>query len=331
MVMENEQKVQPTTRKAWVDVLRAIALIFVMYGHIVGPKTVFYVFTSPIKIPLFFAISGYVFNNQKKTIGVFFARLTSKLVIPWLILSIPKAVLLTSRGMGEVGNYVIETLVGQRNWYLPCCIVAEIIFFFVLKFSKKQWHVVVCTLGLTAIGLLLPKTAITELFRFRTALVVQSFLLIGYAFRKNEERIDQVKLRWFFGGAAAYVLLGVGSLWLFPGQCLDVNTGSYYNYPICAAMIFIGCVVLFALFRKINCFPKLLEKLGRNTLVFYIFHPDAVYALMVVGVSFPDAWWGEIAKLLGAFVGCTVIAAVLNRFLPEAVGRKRVRKHTTES
>ena len=51
-----------TKRKGWVDALRGMAIILVVYGHSAKGFSEYFLFTSPIKMPLFFAISGYVFN-----------------------------------------------------------------------------------------------------------------------------------------------------------------------------------------------------------------------------------------------------------------------------
>ena len=51
-----------TKRKEWVDALRALAMFLVIYGHLVQGWTPYFVFTSPVKICMFFAISGYVFK-----------------------------------------------------------------------------------------------------------------------------------------------------------------------------------------------------------------------------------------------------------------------------
>lgn len=44
-------------RKDWIDALHALAMILVIYGHRVPEWSEYFVFTSPIKIPLFFAIT----------------------------------------------------------------------------------------------------------------------------------------------------------------------------------------------------------------------------------------------------------------------------------
>lgn len=51
-------------RIEWIDALRALAMVLVIYGHQVPDLTGFFVFTSPIIITLFFAITGYVFNEN---------------------------------------------------------------------------------------------------------------------------------------------------------------------------------------------------------------------------------------------------------------------------
>jgi len=318
-------------RKPWVDVLRALAIFLVMYGHLADPGTGYYVFTSPIKIPLFFAISGYVFNARNGDTSAFFKKLLLSLVIPWLALGLCQVVLVLPKGFTKAGQYVLEVAVGKQFWYMPCCILAEIILFFGLKFLKKQWQIVAFCLTLTVVGIVLPNISALDLFKFRTALVAQSFLLIGYSFRRNEEYVNKIKTGWLLIGIAAYILLGTFSLWCFPGQSLDVNTGSYYNLPLCAVMIALGCFLLFAMFRRIPRFPKMLQMLGCNTLVFYLFHSNVVLVLAVLGVVLPTTWWGGIVNVLLACVGCTVIAFILNRFIPEMVGKKRTGKHPAKS
>ena len=62
-------------REGWVDGLRAVAVLFVIFGHQIPGNTIYYVFTSPIKIPLllilliiqviFFRFSFYIPSIDK--------------------------------------------------------------------------------------------------------------------------------------------------------------------------------------------------------------------------------------------------------------------------
>lgn len=50
-------------RENWIDIVRAIAMLFVVIGHSYGKSgTVYYVLTGPIKMPLFYIVSGYFLN-----------------------------------------------------------------------------------------------------------------------------------------------------------------------------------------------------------------------------------------------------------------------------
>lgn len=314
-------------RKQWVDALRALAMLLVMYGHFADNGTAFFVFTSPIKIPLFFAVSGYVFSTKGGDVKAFLLRLLRGLVIPWLVLCLGQVVLvIPTKGLSGAGEYVLEVLTGKSFWYMPCCILAQIVFFFVVKYVKKLWQQSLVLLGLTALGLVLSRFPAFDLLKFDTALVAQSYLLIGYAVRKHEDRIDRIHTGWLLGGLAGYVLLGVVSLVIFPDRCLDVHTDSYYNLPLCAAMIVLGCVLGFALFKRIRWFPRSVVALGRNTLVFYIFHSRSTLILEILGIDIDGNWWTGLAKLAIACVLCGIAAYVINLVLPEVAGKPRKKK-----
>lgn len=311
-------------RKQWVDALRALAMLLVMYGHFADGSTAFFVYTSPIKIPLFFAVSGYVFSARGGDVKAFLMKLLRGLVIPWLVLCLGQVVfVIPARGVSGAVEYVQEVLIGKNFWYMPCCILGQIIFFFVLKYVKKQWICTVVLLGLTGLGLVLSKIPAFDLLKFDTALVAQSYLLIGYVFKKYEDKFDRLHVLWLLLGLVSYVLLGIGSLIIFPGMCLDVHTDSYYNILWCAAMIALGCFLGFACFKRIRWFPQLVVALGRNTLVFYIFHSRSMLVLDILGIDIDGKWWTGLAKLAIASALCGITAFVINRILPEIVGKPR--------
>ena len=51
-------------RKLWIDSIRAIAIIMVVLGPQIPEETSYFVYTSTVKMPLFFAISGYLFSDR---------------------------------------------------------------------------------------------------------------------------------------------------------------------------------------------------------------------------------------------------------------------------
>ena len=71
-------------RLEWIDVLRALAILLVVYGHrITYLKNdvdgfwfyeAYSVFLNPIKMPLFFALSGYLFRIRQGGDIAFFKK-----------------------------------------------------------------------------------------------------------------------------------------------------------------------------------------------------------------------------------------------------------------
>lgn len=51
-----ESKIVDTSRKGWVDALRGLAILLVMYSHCIGNMPGYIIFTGPVKMPLFYAI-----------------------------------------------------------------------------------------------------------------------------------------------------------------------------------------------------------------------------------------------------------------------------------
>ena len=107
-------------RIEYVDVLRALALFFVILGHLISIEYGYFVFTSPIKLPLFFAITGFVFPYQRKDPLSFLKNTFWKLVVPWLLLTVPFALARAAfRGISALPQALWDILSGKTAWLCP--------------------------------------------------------------------------------------------------------------------------------------------------------------------------------------------------------------------
>lgn len=74
-------------RKTWIDALRALAIIMVVLGHQVKGEDAYFLFTSPVKMPLFFC-NFRIFEIIKTIWGVFICNICAMFVnkyIPELV------------------------------------------------------------------------------------------------------------------------------------------------------------------------------------------------------------------------------------------------------
>lgn len=306
-----------------------MAMIFVIYGHIAKSYTVYFVFTSPIKISLFFAITGYVFNGNRMDRD-FYINTVKKLIIPWIILGMSVPVVMTPfKGVEYFIGHLKRILAGELLWYMPCCIIAEIIWFNVLKLCKKDYWIIITSIILFLIGLTLDKFSILSICMINVAFVVQLYILIGYIYKKIEVKTADIKNGLVFLGTAIYIALGTMTLSIYPGQCLDIHVGRYYNLLICILMIYLGCFTAFAIASKIKRFPKWLCYIGQNTLVIYIYHG---YVLEIIkrilsrlNIDYQN-WAVAIVITIIIVAVCCLLSWVINLFLPELLGKRRKQK-----
>lgn len=326
--MENNLKI---VRKKWIDVLRSLAMLFVIYGHLLEKSDysyIYYVFTSPIKIPLFFAISGYLLNENVNLV-TFLRKILRGLVIPWLVLSVVPVFLVSIlKGRAYLFSNIKAILSGISFWYMPCCILAEIMFYFVLKIcNKKSIPVLGSSVVLSSLGVFFVNTGVLDLLMFNRALSTQLFLTMGYFIKKYDGELDKVKKVHLYIGAGIYVAFGVLSIFLFPGQNLDVHKGDYYNLPICLIMVILGCFLLFEIGKRLDFKNGILSFIGRNTLVYYMLasYPITVYNVLIskVGINLGDTYLSAIIKSIFVCCLCAVFALFINAIIPEAVGKKR--------
>ena len=316
-------------RKKWVDILRAIAMILVIYGHRSSGWTEYYVFTSPIKIPLFFAITGYVFNDAKGDFGAFIKKLWRTVIVPWLVISIlPYLIFTPLKGISFLAENLISVLTGKNYWYMPCCIAAEIIWFCILKYVRSMWKIGLIVAILFAVGLALYTNSMLSVFMINRSLTAQFFLYTGKIYRVYEpelkDKINNVPV--LVSGTVLYVFLGILTLVLYPGQCLDVHMCRYYNICICGVMIWVGIYVL-AVFvsNRIKRYPNWLVLIGQHTLVIYLLHNYLVKAFYK-GFSIFHIPANRLTNVFLTLIVCltgVLISQAINYLAPELMGKKR--------
>lgn len=317
--------------KPWIDGLRGLAMLFVLFGHAGMPEW-YYVITSPIKIPLFFAITGYLFRDRGGKQLEFFGKLLLQLVLPWLILAmIPAIPDAFTEGPECLWYRFLDVITGEVAWYMPCCIIAQVVHFYVRKLCRHTTAVAVASVLLAVLGYVLGMFHILDTAMFNRALLCQMFLLIGYLFNRWEGK--NVLTGWLGAvlGLLIYGTLCVLSMRLFPGQGMNVRDNEFYHIPLCLMLIWLGCLTVMIWGSCIGKAPGVIRFVGQNTLIFYIWEPYpweiTKKLLKLFQLPVPGGWLGKWLDLGVTIGACAGVAILINWLIPELVGKKRPKKH----
>lgn len=73
-----------TNRKVWIDISKGVGIILVVIGHVVSEKSIAHRYIYMFHMPLFFIISGYLFNETKvRTFSSLFIGKVKRLMVPF--------------------------------------------------------------------------------------------------------------------------------------------------------------------------------------------------------------------------------------------------------
>ena len=117
----------PGKRKNWVDSLRALAMILVVVGHTSTAENTYFALTAAVKMPLFFAVSGYLLRENETRSPFEYARdRFMRLMAPSFALSIVSIPIIMAFHIHS-GEKPMDSLLwnlktilrGDLVWYLP--------------------------------------------------------------------------------------------------------------------------------------------------------------------------------------------------------------------
>lgn len=152
-------------RIEWIDICKAIGIFLVVFAH-VDTTVVSSVYIFGFHMPLFFFLSGLVFNYEKYTLKTFFKSRFNGLIIPYVFFYLITYLywLVIERHVRPLDMTPLQPLLGlfygtghytAHNgilWFLPCLFVVESLFFLICKYCKKSVLIVALILIITLVG-----------------------------------------------------------------------------------------------------------------------------------------------------------------------------------
>ena len=149
-------------REDWVDILRALAIFLVIVGHIYKSQT-FYQIVNPIKMPLFYFLSG-MFIGLNKDFSTFIKGMAYRLILPWIVFSLFPLYLLKYLVRGDIEmaiSYARDFFLGYDVWFIPSFIIAQIICYVLFHlFKKNELFILVACVICFCLGVALRNVAV---------------------------------------------------------------------------------------------------------------------------------------------------------------------------
>jgi acyltransferase len=328
-------------RIAWVDVLRGIAILLVLTAHrntLPGLRS----YINSFHVPLFFALSGYLYDPDKHaTFFPFLRRRAFRLLIPYAffsLLGLPWEVLhAVSHGCPLDGQWLLDlcgrfcavhgrTLQNGPVWFLLSLFTVEVAFFWIARLRATR----TITLSLLALSILgyIGSSWICPFpqywpWKANFSLILIPFFGFGNLMRRGRfPRIGGVP---FWICMTASLAIGV---WV---QIWTKRNIYYYLQQTPADLVFFhagafaSIIVIFALAQWVG-HSKLLEACGRNTVLLLGLHFLAYKVFDVLNqrmsVRLPEG-------VTSLYVICTTVAAIMacspivRTWCPWILGEKR--------
>lgn len=317
-------------RMTYIDAARGLAIIAVVLGHLppVPPELVRYIYS--FHVPLFFITSGILLSRKDswKTLSMkeLAIKKAKSLLYPYVTISLISFVIVLIRdGAARAVDSAFRLLsfdgIGAL-WFLPGLFIAELAFFFAMKYLKGKWRAgyFAAILLITALfGLLHFRDIENRAFRrffaviniVNRALIGCLFVLAGYYFGRMREKYHPNKTVLIATAAAAFFVNAV----LFRFNYVDLIYSTIGNPVLFYLNAFLGSYAVLTLSEYIFKKSSLLRFYGRNSFIIFATHVNfgITGAALQLSKAVASQWMAASAFMITMIVE-TVLIWVINHY-----------------
>lgn len=302
-------------------------------------------------MPVFFFLSGYLFNQQMDI-----RRKIDSLLIPYFvfgtglfavwkimgkIIALPVNYSISDYIQGIVGINTIISPYACIQWFLTCLFLTEILFFYFESKCTNDVTLAFVLVFFSVVGFFW--SAITDIRLFwglDTAFTAVVFYGCGHLLKKSQRKLREFfsgktnTCLWRFSVILLTVIIAVWSTW--KNGYVNMRTLQYGNYflyylsafSIIALIIYMSMIVSGIRWIRNRFIYRLILYFGENTLVILVI--NQVFNQLLNWFIKPDlytltggneSWIDFCCTVLVMIVMIPIIYAI-NRFLPFLIGKK---------
>lgn len=329
-------------RIEWIDIYRGLGILLMVAGH-VGFGPVFDKVIHGFHMPMWFFISGYLFQHGKRNLTGTIKHRAKKLLIPyyinllvyylfWLVIEngFQNGVYTCLKSLCSMSLDIKSPIAGGAQWFL-CALFFADIFYEILdnKLGGSKWLMGVSVFLLSVIGCTLTLLINRIPFSIDAALVALAFYHLGYIV-KNKEILDRIPAKpWVVGLSGCLTII----LILVNGK-VNMRAGTYSNLLLFYFGALTGIVTIFSLstwldrlsFTIVDKMKKWIEFMGRESIGFLCCNVLVIKILRSIleRISAPQI----VIRLALLFATLIVIAVIMVLYRKIFDGNKRKRVTT---
>lgn len=332
-------------RIAWIDNAKFLGIFLVVLGHSSIPTPVIN-FIYAFHMPLFFFISGYLFNPLKfNSFSAFTLHRFKQIMIPyfffsaitysfWLFvgrkfgvdaaLEISPTTPLVGIFYGtDTGNYLVHC---GSLWFLPCLFITELMCFFAIGKLNKF----LMPLLFALVGFINYKMEHTMLpWSFDVAIVAAFFYLSGNLLSSGHQNN---KSRLLFSWPAVVISLAILlSLSIINGRS-DMSSNTYQSFSLFLVTGLAGICFVCSLSYRLASLSFQTPWVGffaKNTLILLALHSLAdsvlkgifLFVFKIPLLTFKYNLSTNLLLTCLVFISLVPVIYFLNRFTPSLIGR----------
>lgn len=322
-------------RKLYIDLCKAYAICFMIWGHSGIPENVA-IYMHSFHMPIFFFISGMLFNKKSyRTFRSFFIRKFKGLIVPYIIFGIINAFIcyiiydkykFIEQLKAIFTTPAINLEIANALWFLPCIFIVEIAFYFISE--NKNIYIYIFLFSVT--GYLYPQVTSKRLFwGMDIAFVGIVFYGVGYIFNN---KIKNYKFKNRFQEISILGILFIINVFTtFMNKYIDLRTIQYNNYFLFYISTMSGIIFYVLLFKYIESLKNItynyiiiiMQYIGKNTIVFLVLNQFIIHTLDILNnKDFFIRGWGIICSLCTIVLGI-LFSYLLNRYCPIMIGKSK--------
>lgn len=342
-------------RERYLDIARALAIIFIVVGHtLVHSEHCYYIFKMlyGFHVALFFVISGYSFKVDNLSFWAFLKKKFLRIMLPYFIWAflflIPYFAF--GSGVGEsVGvsssfnlkEMLLNVLYGNGNmealkqnsslWFLPALFSMEIIYYFVIKiiglFKRNGATKFILFIPIIAVAFLAAYCLKIQLpWGINTALVMGIFFYFGWILKS----IDYADKKIFTNPLFMVSMFAFGAASILANSLVMCIDYVYGNLVLCILSGITMALGVFAISVKVKSCAWL-EYIGRNTMGILIFHKLIIVLFQTKMGRISDLLMSSnivteiLISLLAVAISIAlslIVNLLLKKILPFTIGEK---------